>query len=76
MEEKTTVTIRMPLTREQREDVFVGINGRTWLIKRGEAVQVPWNVAKVLSRREQSLAKAMAFEAQAAQPLEALEARR
>ena len=73
MEEK--VTIRMPLSREQREDVFVGINGKKWLIKRGEAVEVPTNVAKVLSRREKSLAKAMAFEAQAAQPLQTLEGR-
>ena len=46
MEEKR-VTIRLPLTREQREDVFVGINGKTWLIKRGEEVSVPWTVAKV-----------------------------
>ena len=75
MEEKTTVTIRLPLTRELREDVFVGINGKSWLIKRGEAVEVPTNVAKVLSRREKSLAKAMAFEAQAAQPLQTLEGR-
>ena len=68
MEEK--VTIRMPLTRDEREDVFVGINGKTWLIQRGVAVEVPRNVAKVLSRREKSLAQAMAFEAQAAQPLQ------
>ena len=75
MEEKTTVTIRLPLTRELREDVFVGINGKSWLIKRGETVEVPWNVAKVLSRREKCLAEAMEFEALAAQPLESLEAR-
>ena len=83
MEEKTTVTIRLPLTREQREDVFVGLmgldgpfrDGKTWLIKRGEAVEVPWNVAQVLARREKSLADAMEFEAQAAQPLEHLEGR-
>ncbi len=73
MEEK--VTIRMPLTREEREDVFVGINGKTWLIQRGVAVEVPRNVAKVLARREKSLAQAMAFEAQAAQPLQSLEGR-
>ena len=73
MEEK--VTIRMPLTREEREDVFVGINGKTWLIQRGVAVEVPRNVAKVLSRREKSLAQAMAFAAQAAQPLQSLEGR-
>ncbi len=76
MEEKRVVTIRLPLTRELREDVFVGINGKSWLIKRGETVEVPWNVAKVLSRREKCLADAMEFEAQAAQPLESLEARK
>ena len=48
----------------------------SWLIKRGETVEVPWNVAKVLSRREKCLADAMEFEAQAAQPLESLEARK
>ena len=76
MEEKCVVTIRLPLTRELREDVFVGINGKSWLIKRGETVEVPWNVAKVLSRREKCLAEAMEFEAQAARPLESLEARK
>lgn len=76
MEEMKTVVIRLPLTRELREDVFVGINGKSWLIKRGETVEVPWNVAKVLSRREKCLADAMEFEAQAAQPLESLEARK
>lgn len=71
MEEKF-VTIRLPLTREQREDVFVGINGKTWLIKRGEEVRVPENVSKVLARKEKCLAMAMEFEAQAMKPLEML----
>lgn len=71
MEEKR-VTIRLPLTREQREDVFVGINGKTWLIKRGEQVQVPQAVANVLARKERCLSMAMEFEAQAARPLEVL----
>ena len=76
MEEMKTVVVRLPLTRELREDVFVGINGKSWLIRRGETVEVPWNVAKVLSRREKCLAEAMEFEAQAARPLESLEARK
>ena len=70
-----TVHIKLPKTRELTEDVWVGINGRSWLIQRGVAVEVPWNVAKVLARREKSLAQAMAFEAQAAQPLQSLEGR-
>lgn len=31
-----------------KDDVFVGINGRTFLIKRGVDVEVPESVAKVL----------------------------
>lgn len=71
MEKK--VKIRLPLTREMKDDVFVGVNGKTWLIKRGEEVAVPECVAKVLERREVMLSQAMEFEAQAASPLSAME---
>lgn len=71
MEKK--VKIRLPLTREMKDDVFVGVNGKTWLIRRGEEVTVPACVARVLERREAMLSQAMEFEAQAARPLEALE---
>lgn len=60
------VKIRIPLTRTEKDDVFVGVNGRTWLIKRGEEVEVPECVAEVLRHREEMLTKAMAFEEQAA----------
>lgn len=71
MEKK--VKIRLPLTRELRDDVFVGVNGKTYLIRRGEEVAVPMSVARVLERREAQLSLAMEFESQASQPLEALE---
>lgn len=74
MDEQKKVTIRLPLTRTEKEDVFVGINGKTYLIRRGEEVEVPANVAAVLQRREKALAAALEFEAQAAQPLQALQA--
>lgn len=74
MDEQKKVTIRLPLTRTEKEDVFVGINGKTYLIRRGEEVAVPANVAAVLQRREKALAAALEFEAQAAQPLQALQA--
>lgn len=67
------VKIKLPLTRSEREDVFVGINGKTWLIKRGEEVEVPRNVAQVLRRKERMLSIAMEYEAQAARPLSELE---
>ena len=57
-----TVKIRLPRDRQEQEDVFVGINERTWLIKRGVEVEVPECVAEVLRHREEMLEKIMAFE--------------
>lgn len=73
MEKECTVRIKLPLTRTLKDDVFVGINGRTFLIQRGVEVSVPRNVAKVLERREKVLSEAMAYEDEAAAPLEALQ---
>lgn len=77
MEKQTErkVRIKLPLTRGEKDDVFVGVNGKTYLIRRGEEVSVPWAVAKVLERKERMLALAMEFEEQAAAPLEEMEAR-
>ena len=66
------ITIKLPLTRTEKEDVFVGLNGRTYLIKRGVNVEVSAPVAKILERREKMLSLAMEFEAQASAPLENL----
>jgi hypothetical protein len=60
-----TVKIILPLTRTEKNDVSVGVNGNTWLIKRGVEVEVPECVAEVLRNSEEMLAKAMAFEEQA-----------
>lgn len=68
-----TISIRLPITRELSEDVFVGINGNTWQIKRGVYVDVPLAVAKVLERSEKMQQVAMEYEAKAAAPLEQLE---
>ena len=65
-----TVKIKLPLTRTEKNDVFVGVNGRTWLIKRGEEVEVPECVAEVLRHKEEMLEQAMAFEEAAAQKAE------
>lgn len=68
-----TTRIRLPVTRELSEDVFVGINGNTWQIKRGVYVDVPLAVAKVLERSEKMQQVAIEYEAKAAAPLEQLE---
>ena len=72
MADAKKVKIKLPLTRTEKDDVFVGINGKRYLVKRGVEVAVPAAVARVLARREKMLSIAMAFEAQAAAPLNEL----
>lgn len=57
-----TVKIKLPRERRDQEDVFVGVNERTWLIKRGVEVEVPKCVAEVLINREMVLESIMAFQ--------------
>ena len=59
------VKIKLPLTRSEKDDVYVSVNGRPFQIKRGETIEVPDYVAEVLQHREEMLAEAMEFEAQA-----------
>jgi hypothetical protein len=63
---KKTVKIKIPLTKAEKDDVYVCVNGESFLIKRGEQVEVPDYVAEVLQHSEEMLAEAMEFEAQAA----------
>ena len=59
------VKIKLPLTRNEKDDVYVAVNGKPYQIKRGETVEVPEYVAEVLQHKEEMLAVAMEFEAQA-----------
>lgn len=59
------VTINIPLTRHEKEDIYVAVNGKSYLIKRGVDVKVPAFVAEVIKHKEEMLALSMAFEAQA-----------
>lgn len=59
------VKVKLPLTRNEKEDVYVAVNGKSYLIKRGETVEVPDFVAEVLQHKEEMLAVSMEFEAQA-----------
>jgi hypothetical protein len=59
------VKIKLPLTRTEKDDVYVCVNGDSFQIKRGETVEVPDYVAEVLQHKEEMLAEAMEFEAQA-----------
>ena len=70
-ETKTTkmVKIKIPKTRDNSADLYVAVTGRSFLIKRGEYVEVPEFVAEVLQHQEEMLAEAMAYE-EAAKPKE------
>lgn len=63
--EQKMVTIRIGLTRTEKDDVFVAVNGKKYLIKRGVDVKVPEAVAKIIKRSEKSMATAMAYEEKA-----------
>lgn len=49
------VTIKLPLTRTEKDDVWVAVNGKSMQIKRGVEVEVPKCIAEVLEHKEQML---------------------
>ena len=53
------VKVRIPRTKKDEEDVFVSVNLRTYIIKRGVEVEVPECVAEVLRRQEEALESMM-----------------
>ena len=61
-EKEKLVKIRIPRERDRQDDVFVCVNGRTWLIKRGVEVEVPDYVAEVLRHQEEALESIMLFQ--------------
>lgn len=54
------VKIRIPRLKENNDDVYVSVNDRTWLIKRGVEVEVPECVAEVIQHQDEMLE--MAYE--------------
>lgn len=62
MAKEKKVKIRLPITKTEKDDVFVGLNGKTYLIKRGVEVEVPAGVAEILKRRDDMLVAAMDYE--------------
>lgn len=56
------VKVRIPRTSKNQEDMFVSVNMKTYLIKRGVEVEVPESVAEVLRHQEEALEAIMEFE--------------
>ena len=48
-----TVKVKIPKFKKNQEDVFVSVNERTWIVKRGVEVEVPECVAEVIRRSEE-----------------------
>lgn len=53
------VTIKLPITRNEKEDKWVAVNGKSMQIKRGVEVEVPRCIAEVLEHQEKMLIVAM-----------------
>lgn len=60
--EVKTVKVRIPRTKADQEDVFVSVNMKTFIVKRGVEVEVPDYVAEVLKHQEEMLEEIMLFE--------------
>lgn len=58
-----TVKIRIPKDPSNRADnaLFVGLNGKRYLIKRGETVEVPRGVAEIIEHSELQAEEAQAY---------------
>lgn len=56
------VKIRLPLTKYEQDDVFVRVNTRTWLIKRGVEVEVPECVVEVLNHAEEQMLESLEYQ--------------
>lgn len=54
------VKIRISRLKENNDDVYVSVNDRTWLIKRGVEVEVPECVEEVIQHQDEMLE--MAYE--------------
>ena len=59
------ITINIPITRSEKEDVWVAVNGKSIQIKRGVDVEVPLCIAKALEHSQNMLVEAMEYEATA-----------
>ena len=57
------VTIKLPITRTEKDDVWVAVNGKSMQIKRGVEVEVPKCLAEALEHSEKMLVEAMEYEA-------------
>lgn len=51
------VTVRFPMGKNEKDDIYVAVNGRSFLIKRGVEVTIPEYVLKILENQEKDIAE-------------------
>lgn len=51
------VTVRFPMGKNDKDDIYVAVNGRSFLIKRGVEVTIPEYVLKILENQEKDIAE-------------------
>lgn len=56
--EEKKVTIKLPRIKGESDTVYVSINERNWLIKRGVSVEVPKCVADLIDEQERAIEEA------------------
>lgn len=61
--EEELISIRLPITKELQDDVFIRVNHRTWLVKRGETVKLPACAVEVLEHSEQAMLEGLRYQA-------------
>lgn len=59
------VKIKLPLTKDEKDPVHVGINERDWIIQRGVYVEVPECVVEVLDNSERATYDAILYQEKA-----------
>ena len=64
------VTINIPITRHEKDDVWVAVNGKSMQIKRGVDVEVPLCIAKALEHSQNMLIEALEYEDKASGKVE------
>ena len=62
VKKEKTVKIKLHRDRKDQEDLFVSVNERTWIVKRGVEVEVPECVAEVIHNSEEMLQEAYDFD--------------
>ena len=62
VKKEKTVKIKLHRDRKDQEDLFVCVNERTWIVKRGVEVEVPECVAEVIRNSEEMLQEAYDFD--------------